>query len=633
MTTSKTILKVLPLVFLILGVSFLLPSVVKAQTISDNFDSYANGLNFRTATPSGWTYSNSGWADGTVITVDNTLSVSSPNSLFFDVAGTNFPMVFYGVSSASTTAEMVVSADVYVTSFAGSSCTLSDGNMQALVGFIDSSSSNDFFFHVCKNGGLMWQISTGLSGTLAGPTLSPNTWYNIAVGREFVNSSSIIYYMYVDGVLVDTYNQTGTFNGTPSLSNLDSPGLRATSAGSPASADWYADNFLVTFNEIAPPTPVGTSRIITVTPPDDPTGSAARATSTTFAFEATGYVNESNFKEGMRLVIRARNNVAAASNAVGPLFSEGGNALCSWLPDWLCPPLPGEEETYTFSGAGSYEFTFPITAAGDFSVATTTDVQTIGRYTMFTTIEQPNETFFGLSDSYSSFISTTTQFTVATSSSYDRAIGSTVEAIVASQTAIDPECSFDFFTPSDYLPAIQTCITSIFAVPTAYVADGLMGAMSDLLSHAPWGYATRVYVILTSETSTSTLPSLAVDVPDGLPMGGTALPDFAPWDGIESAVAQLDVADVETMEGSPLENFEFWWNFMWSLMFAFWLIRELYGMAEMGDFEDLTERMGMAGGRAHGRIRKASNGQRYQEYTNADVKRAMRRGSRKGVIH
>jgi len=379
--------------------------------------------------------------------------------------------------------------------------------------------------------------------------------------------------------------------------------------------------------------PLTHTRIDTVTPPDDPTGASARATSTTFAFEATGYVNASDWREGMRLIIRARNNVAAASNAVGPLFSEGGNALCSWLPDWLCPPLPGEEETYTFSGAGSYEFSFPITAAGDFSVATTTDVQTIGRYTMFTTIEQPNKTFFGLSESYSQFVSTTTQFTVATSSSYDRAIGSTVEAIVASQTAIDPECSFDFFTPSNYLPAIQTCITSIFAVPTAYVADGLMGAMSDLLSHAPWGYATRVYVILTEETASSTLPTLAVDVPDGLPMGGTALPDFSPWAGIETAVAQLDVADVETMEGSPLENFEFWWNFMWSLMFAFWVIREIYGMAEMGDFEDLTERMGMAGGRAHGRIRKASNGQRYQEYTNADVKRAMRRGSRKGVIH
>lgn len=619
---------------LLLGVFLLLPTSALAQNISEDFDGYANGLNFRTSTPANWSYSNSGWLDGTTITVDNSLSVSSPNSLFFDVSGTNFPFLIYDVPTASTTAEMVVSVDMYITAFNGSGCTVGDANMQSVVGFSTGSGKNDFMLHACRNGQLMYQISTGLGTTVPGtPTLSPNTWYNLAVGREFVNSSLIVYYIYVDGVLIYTYNQTTSFNNTPSLTELSPPVLRSISASTPASVDWYADNFAVEFGSIAPPTPIGTSRIITVTPPDDLDGSSARATSTTFAFEATGYINEANYVDGMRLIIRARNNVAAASNAVGPLFSEGGNALCSWLPDWLCPPLPGEEETYTFSGAGSYEFEFPITAAGDFSVATTTDVQVIGRYTMFTTVEQPNETFLGLTESYSQFLSTTTQFTVATSSSYDRAIGSTVEAIVASQTAIDPTCSFDFFTPSNYLPAIQTCITSLFAVPSAYVADGLMGAMSDLLSHAPWGYATRVYVILTEETASSTLPSLAVDIPDGLPMGGTALPDFAPWDGIEVAVAQLDVADVETMEGSPLENFEFWWNFMWSLMFAFWVIREIYGMAEMGDFEDLTERMGMAGGRAHGRIRKASNGQRYQEYTNADVKRAMRRGSRKGVIH
>jgi len=81
-------------------------------------------------------------------------------------------------------------------------------------------------------------------------------------------------------------------------------------------------------------------------------------------------------------------------------------------------------------------------------------------------------------------------------------------------------------------------------------------------------------------------------VPAGLPMGGTTLPDFAPWDGIEVAVAQLDVDDVPTMEQSPLDQFEFWWNFMWCLVFAFWLIREFYGLVEAGDFEDLSEHMG-----------------------------------------
>lgn len=334
------------------------------------------------------------------------------------------------------------------------------------------------------------------------------------------------------------------------------------------------------------------TRIITVTPPDDPTGASPRATSTTFAFEATGYVNADDYVDGMELYIKARNNVAAAYNAVGPSFSEGGNLICSWLPDWLCPPLPGEDPTYQISGGQVIEYYVPITSSGDFSFATTTDVQTIGRYTMFTEVRRPNVTFAGVDVSYSTFVSTTTQFTVATSSSYDRAVGAQVEAIVAQQQAVDPECYFDITSPGNWFPQIQTCIVSIFSVPVQAVGQALMGSMASLLSHAPWGYATRTFVILTGDTSTSTLPSLGTTIPAGLPMGGHALPDFAPWDGIEVAVAQLDVDDVPTMEQSPLDQFEFWWNFMWCLVFAFWLIREFYGLAEAGDFEDLSEHLG-----------------------------------------
>jgi len=107
-----------------------------------------------------------------------------------------------------------------------------------------------------------------------------------------------------------------------------------------------------------------------------------------------------------------------------------------------------------------------------------------------------------------------------------------------------------------------------------------------LLSCVPWGYATRVYVILTSDTSTSTLPSIAVSVPSELPGGGEII-DFTPWAGIEAAVTKIDETEVETIDGSPLAMFEFYWNIMWSLVFAFWLMREFYSAYELGDFEDL----------------------------------------------
>lgn len=380
------------------------------------------------------------------------------------------------------------------------------------------------------------------------------------------------------------------------------------------------------------PEPENTNtRIISVVPPDDPSGSSARATSTVFAFEAEAFVKPADFIEGMRLRITAVNNAAITSQAVGPSFSEGGTLVCSWLPNWLCPPLPGEESAPQLGGSGRYTFDVPITESGEFSFATTTDVQVIGRYRMTTEIVRPVDTFFGLSTSYIQFVSTTTAFTVATSTAHDIAVGQQVDAIIAAQEAYNPECGFDIMEPGDWLPDLQQCITSLFAVPVDYVADGLQGALQDLLSRAPWGYATRAYVIITGDTASSTLPSLAVDVPDGLPMAGKSF-DFSPWEPTETALASLDTAVVETMEGSPLDNFLFWWNTMWLIMFALWLVREIYGIAEMGDFDDIVERTGFAGGKAHGRIRRASNGQRYQEYTTADVKRMIKKGERNGVI-
>jgi len=89
------------------------------------------------------------------------------------------------------------------------------------------------------------------------------------------------------------------------------------------------------------PGPPGLTAILTVTPPDDPTFSNARATSTAFAFEATGAVFTDDYVDGMTLTMKYSNDAGIPSNAVaGPLFSTGGNALCNWMPDWLCPPTP-----------------------------------------------------------------------------------------------------------------------------------------------------------------------------------------------------------------------------------------------------------------------------------------------------
>lgn len=350
---------------------------------------------------------------------------------------------------------------------------------------------------------------------------------------------------------------------------------------------------------LGPPGPsIENTVITTVTPPNDPTGVNALATSTTFAFGATGNVHDNDYREGMYLKISYENNVAAASLAVGPAFSDAGNALCSWLPNWMCP---GAVDEYELSGSSQGSIVFPITSAGAFSFSTSTDMQIIGRHTMTTAIWQPGLSVAGISIGDSVFVATTTAFTVATSSSYDRAVGQTVEAILnMNQVAANPPvCYFDITTPANYFSNIAECIQALSVVAADTVASSLQTYMGDLLSRAPWGYATRVFVILTNNTGTSTLPSIAVAVPDGLPMEGSTF-DFSPWGPIESAVSLIDNTEVETIDGSPLVQFEFWWNVMWSLIFAFWLMRELYGAYELGDFDDDRIPVGRGGSMGRG---------------------------------
>lgn len=298
---------------------------------------------------------------------------------------------------------------------------------------------------------------------------------------------------------------------------------------------------------LGPPSPPqDVTKIETVTPPDDPTFSNARATSTTFAFGVTGSVASSQFVEGMRVTQRYFNNVSAAQLAVGPAFSEGGQALCNALPNWLC--FQGSDEPYVFSGAVDETFTWEITSAGDFSFSTTTDIQVIGQYTLFTEISRPNS-FLGLFNTgFTQFVSTTTQFMVATSSSYDRAVGTTVQSLLQLNDPNNPACDFDFTNPSNYFDQIQYCLSAILQVPYDYVGAQIQAGLTSMFSHAPWGYGIRAYNILTTPYATSTLPTVSFTFPFGPQQGVTY--DFTPWEYCCAPDSFLSQA--ETPGGQPV---------------------------------------------------------------------------------
>lgn len=350
-----------------------------------------------------------------------------------------------------------------------------------------------------------------------------------------------------------------------------------------------------------PPTPpVTATRIISVTPPNDPNQLNARATSTTFAVEGTGYVSVNDFISGMVFRLNIKNNAGVPTqNLVGPGYSSAGVAICNWLFDWLCPPVVDDDTQITGAQTSVINRTweFPIESDEDFDYATTTNLQQIGRYTLTASILVPQPDFAGIAVGSYTLISTTTTFFVATSTYYDVAHDAAVALTnQLSSSAAAANCEVDFTSLFGLLD-MGDCIIYLFSGSTEYVADALRIQIADLTSRAPWGYATRVYIILTGETASSTLPSIAAHVPSGLPFEGKEF-DFTPWTGIENTVATLQTKVPEDQTESAYDLFVFWWNTMWLIVFALWLLQELYGTLSI-DMEHNPESTFRGGGKKY----------------------------------
>lgn len=327
--------------------------------------------------------------------------------------------------------------------------------------------------------------------------------------------------------------------------------------------------------DVPPPIPVFPTRIDTVDPYDGETV----ATSTPTTFGATGRVDDADYVDEMTVSIRYYNEAGIASNGmVGPLASGGGQALCNMMPDWLCTPTDEALQTSLVNGL----FEWDIDSAGSFSFSTTTTLFQVGEYTMVTQINRPTGSFLGFSFGSSVFVSTTTSFMVATTSKFDvfqNEINQQIDDIF-NQASV-AECTVDFSTAFG-LTDFGDCITYLFTASGSFIGQKLQENMASLLSRAPWGYGTRVYVILTQPYATSTLPSLAFEIPEQLPMGGSTF-DFSPWSPTESTVTMLSTTEMPNVEGTVMENFLHWWNIMWYVVFGLWLLREIYG--EFGDYE------------------------------------------------
>lgn len=158
------------------------------------------------------------------------------------------------------------------------------------------------------------------------------------------------------------------------------------------------------------------TRISTVTP----TGGSTVATSTSFTFGSTGYVNTSDYVSGqtylkMTVVYPTAQINNTAFNLIGTNTCLVGFVYPFCIISW------GQTE-------GSFA-NIPITSDGTFSVSTTTSLLEKGNYTVTTSVVVPTFSLFGISIGERTLTSTTTQFTAVEPTAQDNYI-----ATVASST-------------------------------------------------------------------------------------------------------------------------------------------------------------------------------------------------------
>lgn len=227
-----------------------------------------------------------------------------------------------------------------------------------------------------------------------------------------------------------------------------------------------------------------TTEIITTTPNNN----ALVATSTSFTFGVTGYISENDFVDGMKVSVQYSNGGFESSQLVGPVFSQ--------------IQQPDSRGTFTWN----------ITSAGAFDFSTTTSLTTIGNYDLQARITKPKFSVLGINFLTTDVDYKHNHFIVATSTAY----GSLRDNVqnewetftgVASSSINTSVCN-----PISGNFSIVPCTSLLFIPSTASLVQSTNILHDTILAKFPWGYVTRLIVILTDTTSSTTLPAFTASV-------------------------------------------------------------------------------------------------------------------------
>lgn len=264
--------------------------------------------------------------------------------------------------------------------------------------------------------------------------------------------------------------------------------------------------------------PDTTTHIETVTPED----ASIQATSTSFTFGATGYVNEDDFTDNMKLKLRYSNGGFESTQLVGPSF-----ALLQQ------PDSTGEIE-------------WEITESGEFSFSTTTDIQIIGNYDMDTRITAPRFNLFGWGFLERELDTEHTYFIVSTSTAFGTLRDDVLRELDVFAGTASSTINTSVCNPISGNFSIVPCVQILFVPDSNQLKNLLQGVHDTILVKFPWGYATRLAVIFSNNATTTPLTSFTVSFNTG--PGSDMTPayetlDFDMDDMVSGGAALLDTVE------------------------------------------------------------------------------------------
>lgn len=133
--------------------------------------------------------------------------------------------------------------------------------------------------------------------------------------------------------------------------------------------------------------------------------------------------------------------------------------------------------------------------------------------------------------------------------------------------------------------SVPDCIYALIVPSPQQIGTVIDNFQSEVMVKAPWGYATRVYTLMSGDVATTTLPDLTMTLPsiagnyEGLTL------NLTPWGDLAGPGSYLASFVPEDASEPILDTFLGYWDTFCYIAFGIWFLSRLWGAWHRNDFQ------------------------------------------------